>query len=214
MRRSLYQLGGLWNLWKRSRVKLDASPKCEHRMFTMAGEFRSEAGFRISPIDPLGRTIEPAVLNAAEEIGQRAVRYAERLVGDPALATNLLEESAAAVSRVLRSQQGHNNIHDLRAYLFRAFIRRVNRLSRRQLAVADRTPTPSRSSSVSGDLESQILVGELLTRCDPVTRDMFCRRSQGFSWKEIGKVYGISAHAAESRFSQTLQKVRRRLGLK
>jgi DNA-directed RNA polymerase specialized sigma24 family protein len=185
-------------------------------MFTMAGEFRSEAGFRISPIDPLGRTIEPAVLDAAEEIGKRAIHYAEKLVGDPALATNLLEEAAAAVSRVLRSQQAHHNIHvhDLRAYLFRAFIRRVNRLSRRQLAVADRTPTPSRSSSVSGDLESQILIGEFLTRCDPVTRDMFCRRSQGFSWKEIGKVYGISAHAAESRFSQTLQRVRTRLGLK
>ena len=182
----------------------------------MAGEFQSEAGFRISPIDPRGRTIEPAVLDAAEEIGQRAVHYAEKLVGDPALATNLLEESAAAVSRVLRSQQAHNNIqvHDLRAYLFRAFIRRVNRLRRRQLAVADRPPTHPSSAFVSADLESQILVSEFLTRCDPVTRDMFYRRSQGFSWKEIGKVYGISAHAAESRFSQTLQRVRRRLGLK
>jgi DNA-directed RNA polymerase specialized sigma24 family protein len=182
----------------------------------MAGEFQSEAGFRISPIDPRGRTIEPAVLDAAEEIGQRAVLYAEKLVGDPALATNLLEESAAAVSRVLRSQQVHDNIqvHDLRAYLFRAFIRRVNRLRRRQLAVADRPPTHPSSGFVSVDLESQILVSEFLTRCDLVTRDMFYRRSQGFSWKEIGKVYGISAHAAESRFSQTLQRVRRRLGLK
>jgi DNA-directed RNA polymerase specialized sigma24 family protein len=103
----------------------------------MAGEFRSEAGFRISPIDPLGRTIEPVVLDAAEEIGQRAVHYAEKLVGDPALATNLLEESAAAVSRVLRSQGAHNDIHvnDLRAYLFRAFIRRVNKLKRRQRGI-------------------------------------------------------------------------------
>src|SRR6266852_331224 len=125
----------------------------------MAGEFRSEAGFRISPIDPFGRTIEPAALDAAEEIGQRAVHYAENLVGDPALATNLLEEAAAAVSRVLRSQHAHNHVqvHDLRAYLFRAFIRRVNKLRRRQLAVADRTSTPSRSSSVSADLESKIL---------------------------------------------------------
>ena len=89
----------------------------------MAGEFRSEAGFRISPIDPLGRTIEPAVLDAAKEIGQRAVHYAEKLVGDPALATNLLEESAAAVSRVLRSQGAHNDIHvhDLRALLVSGF---------------------------------------------------------------------------------------------
>ena len=182
----------------------------------MAGEFRSEAGFRINPTDPLGRAIEPAVLDAAEEIGQRAVHYAEKLVGDPALATNLLEESAAAVSRVLRSQQAHTHVQvrDLRAYLFRAFIRRVNKVRRRQLVIGERKPTPPKGSSVSGDLETQILIGEFLTRCDPVTRDMFYRRSQGFSWKEIGKVYGISAHAAESRFSQTLQRVRRRLGLK
>jgi DNA-directed RNA polymerase specialized sigma24 family protein len=195
---------------------LDEGSTFEHRMLTMAVEFRSAAGFRISPTDPLGRAIEPAVLDAAEEIGQRAVHYAEKLVGDPALATNLLEESAAAVSRVLRSQQAHNNIrvHDLRAYLFRAFIRRVNKVRRRQLVIGERNPTPPKGSSVSSDLETQILVGEFLTRCDPVTRDMFYRRSQGFSWKEIGRVYGISAHAAESRFSQTLQKVRRRLGLK
>ena len=60
----------------------------------MAGEFRSEAGFRISPIDPLGRTIEPAVLDAAEEIGQRAVHYAEKLVGDPALPTSTFTNCA------------------------------------------------------------------------------------------------------------------------
>jgi hypothetical protein len=109
----------------------------------MAGEFRSAAGFRISPTDPLGRAIEPAVLDAAEEIGQRAVHYAEKLVSDPALATNLLEESAAAVSRVLRSQQAHNDVqvNDQRAYLFRAFIRGVNRLRRRHLVVAVKNPT-------------------------------------------------------------------------
>ena len=101
--------------------KLNASSKLRDRTLTMAGEFR-----RITPIDPLGRTIEPAVLDAAEEIGQRAVHHAEKLVGDPALATNLLEESAAAVSRVLRSQPTHNDVHvhDLGAYLFRDFIRR------------------------------------------------------------------------------------------
>ena len=77
-------------------------------MLTMAGEFRSEAGFRISPIDRLGRTIDPAVLDAAEKIGQRAIVFAEKLAVDPAVATNLLEESAAAVSRVLRTKGSQN----------------------------------------------------------------------------------------------------------
>jgi len=60
-------------------------------------------------------------------------------------------------------------------------------------------------------LERKILVDELLTRGDPVARDMFYRRTQEFSWHEIGLSYGISGHAAESRFSQALRKIRERL---
>jgi DNA-directed RNA polymerase specialized sigma24 family protein len=43
---------------------------------------------------------------------------------------------------------------------------------------------------------------------------MFYRRIEGFSWKEIAVPYGISAHAARSRFSQTLSRIAVRLGLK
>jgi DNA-directed RNA polymerase specialized sigma24 family protein len=43
---------------------------------------------------------------------------------------------------------------------------------------------------------------------------MFYRRTQGFSWKEIAFSYGISEHAAESRFSQAIRKLAQRLGLK
>ncbi len=181
----------------------------------MAGQFRSKGAFRLSPVDRLGRTIDPAVLTAAEEIGERAIEHAEKILVDPALATDLLEESAAAVSRALRTKQRRNGIpiRDLHAYLFRAFIRRVNKATRRDLPLADSPPRHLSGSSVSTDLESKILLDEFLMRCDPVTRDMLYRRTQGFSWKEIGKVHGISAHAAEARFSQALQRVRKRLGL-
>src|SRR5229473_1451009 len=55
-----------------------------------------------------------------------------------------------------------------------------------------------------------ILHGEKL-HIDPAARDMFYRRTQEFSWDEIGLSYGISGHAAESRFSQALRKIRERL---
>lgn len=182
----------------------------------MAGEFRSEAGFRINPIDRLGRTIDPAVLDAAEKIGQRAIVFAEKLVVDPAVATNLLEESAAAVSRVLRTKRSQNGapIRDLQAYLFRAFIRRINKISSRTPILGNPDRAKAMDFPVSEDFELRILVDEFLGRCDSVTRDMFYRRIQGFSWREISKVYGISTHAAESRFSQALQRVRKQLGLK
>jgi len=172
--------------------------------------------FRVSPVDRLGRSISPPVLDAAEQIGRRAMEHAEKLGIDPAVAAGLLEEAAATVSRAIatKSNGPQNEVRDLPAYLFRAFIRRVNRIKKRQLnqeGTVRAFDLDSTSSLNPGkDLELKILVDELLTRCDPVTRDMFYRRVQGFSWKEIGVSYGISASAAKSRFSQAL----RRLGVR
>jgi len=171
-------------------------------------------------VDRLGRRISPSVLDAAEEVGRRAIEHAERELIDPAVAATLLEEAAATVSRALDAKRHHtqNAVRDLPSYLFLAFIRRVNRTKKRQLLLEDAIQVRSAGSHNSTDpeaeLELKILVDELLTRCDPVTRDMFYRRIQGFSWKEIGLSYNISGHAAESRFNQALHKVGVRLGLR
>jgi len=83
--------------------------------------------FRISPVDRLGRRISPSVLDAAEEVGRRAIEHAERELIDPAVAATLLEEAAATVSRALDAKTHHtqNAVRDLPSYLFLAFIRRV-----------------------------------------------------------------------------------------
>lgn len=174
----------------------------------------------INAVDRLGRRIDPVVLAAAEEIAPRAVQYGEKLLRDSALATNLLEESAATVSRAIgfKSNTGAAGVRNLQAYIFRAFLRRVNRVRRKDPMLANATGVnPSDYGNpvdVSEEFELKILVDELLTRCDPVTRDMFYRRMQGFSWKEIARTYGTSAHAAESRFSQALRRIRKKIGLK
>lgn len=173
--------------------------------------------FRISPVDRLGQRISPPVLDVAEEIARRAIQHAEKLLIDPAVAASLLEEAAARVSRAIdRKRDGTQQpVRDLRAYLFRAFIRLINKAVKRQLLVADAVRMLSVTSHNSTDplakLELKILVDELLTRGDPVVRDMFYRRTQHFSWDEIGLSYGISGHAAESRYSQALRKIRERL---
>jgi DNA-directed RNA polymerase specialized sigma24 family protein len=173
----------------------------------------------ISPVDRRGYTIGHPVLVAAEEIGRRAMEHAEQLLFDPAIAATLLEEAAASVSRALLSKRHSRQagVRDLPSYLFRSFIRRINRAKKRQLiqdAAILAYFAESPNSTDPNDLDLKILVDELLTRCDPVTREMFFRRIQGFSWKEIGFSYGISEHAAESRFSQAIHKLAKRLGLK
>src|SRR5438477_5126799 len=174
---------------------------------------------RISPVDRRGYTIGHPVLVAAEEIGRRAMEHAEQLLFDPAIAATLLEEAAASVSRALLSKRHSHQagVQDLPSYLFRAFIRRINRAKKRQLfqeaaILAHFAESPN--STDPNDLDLKILVDELLTRCDPVTREMFYRRIQGFSWEEIGRSYDISAHAAASRFSQALRRIGEKLGLK
>ena len=174
---------------------------------------------RISPVDSLGRSISPAVLDAAEEIGRRAIEHAEKHLLDPAVAADLLEEAAATVSRAI-DKKDHctkNPIRDLPSYLFRAFIRLVNKTKKRQLSCEDTIHIPSVGSHNATDpraeLELKIFIGQVLTTCDPMIRDMFYRRLQGFSWKEIGLFYGISKDDAKSRFCQALHKMRDRLGL-
>ena len=176
-------------------------------------------GVRVNPVDRRGRAISPAVLDAAEEIGRRALRHAERLLIDPAVAASLLEEAAATVSRAMSARSSvQHPIRDLNSYLFRAFIRRVNKRLKQELLSAESLRIHARHSPNSIDprasLEKKILIDEFLMQCDPTTRDMFWRRIVGFSWREIGRSYRISSHAAESRFNQTFQKARRKLGLR
>lgn len=176
--------------------------------------------FRISPVDRLGRRISASVIHVAEAIGQRAIQHAEKLLIDPAVAATLLEEAAARVTRAMDRKRDCNEqpVRDLRAYLFRAFIRLVNKTLKRQLLVENAVRMLSVISHNSSDplveLEMKILVDELLMRGGPVVRDMFYRRIENFSWDEIGLSYGMSGHAAESRFSQALRRIRERLGLK
>jgi DNA-directed RNA polymerase specialized sigma24 family protein len=180
----------------------------------------SDRSFRISPVDRLGRRISPVVLDAAEKIGPRAIQHAEKLLIDPAVATSQLEQAAATVSRAIEARKrcAQTEVQDLHSYLFRAFIRRINRIKNRELildsSVAALTMGSHNSSDPRAALEMKILVDELLTKCDPVTRDMFYRRLRGFSWIEIGLLYGISDHAAESRFRQTLRRIAEKLGLR
>jgi DNA-directed RNA polymerase specialized sigma24 family protein len=173
---------------------------------------------RLNPVDRLGRTIDPEVLAAAEEIFPRALEHGLKLLGDSAVIANALEEVAAAVTRVVsRTPQGDPAaIKNLPGYVFRAFVRHVNRLRRKQLVLVssngDGQASTPRWADPSRDFETKILVDECLAQCDFVTQDMFWRRMQGFSWAEIGKIHGLSGHAAEVRFRHALRRAQARLG--
>lgn len=185
----------------------------------MPGKAGQNDALRVSPVDQRGRPISPPVLSAAEELKRRAIRHGQKMFVDPALTANLLEEAAAAVSRALKAKNTHEPpVRDLESYLFRAFLRRLNRAKKRQSLVAEAVDLQAFLSHISWDpkreLEMKIFLDEFLMRCGPSTGDVLCRRLEGCSWKEIGRAYRISSHAAESKFSQALQKLKKKLGLK
>jgi len=174
-----------------------------------------EGKITISAVDGRGRIISPEVLSVASQIRKSALQYGEKALGDPAVAASLFEEAAAAVSRLhARKTDGKPTIRNVSAYLFRAYVRRVNRVRRREGLLNARLSQQFGATSElnsNNNVELEILIDEVLARGDRVMRDMFYRRTQGYSWREIGKVYGISAHAAESRFSQALLRLKKRL---
>jgi DNA-directed RNA polymerase specialized sigma24 family protein len=192
---------------------------CVPSGISMTGQTGQNGALRVSPMDRHGRLISPPVLRAAEEVSRRAILHAERLFFDPAIAANLLEEAAATVSRALKVKDANeDSVRDLESYLFRAFIRRLNRAKKQQSFLAKAVELQPFLPRVSWDprktLEMKIFIDEFLTHCDPAIRDVFYRRMEGYSWREVGQVYRISSHAAESKFSQALQKVRSKLRLK
>src|SRR6266853_5686826 len=116
----------------------------------MPGQEGQNGEVRVSPMDQRGRPISPPVLSAAEELSRRAIRHAERLRIDPAVAANLLEEAAATVSRAL-TNTNECPIRDLESYLFRAFLRRLNRTKKRQSLLAEGVELKAFLSSPSWD---------------------------------------------------------------
>jgi hypothetical protein len=81
----------------------------------------------VNALDRRGRPIEPSVLSVARDIAPKAISHAQKSLADSCVAMNLLEEAAATVSEAVLAKQfgGLPPIRDLRAYLYRAFLRRV-----------------------------------------------------------------------------------------
>jgi RNA polymerase sigma factor (sigma-70 family) len=178
-------------------------------------EAKSSPRFLLNSVDLLGREIDPAVLSVANSIGLKAIPYAEKLLGDPAVAMNLFEQAAASVSEAIRTKQTSGSaVRDLAAYLFRTYIRLVSEAKQKDSMFSESLDIEVEAQISERDLaraEAALLLDEIMGICDRLTREVALRRLEGLSWKEIGEHYGISGHAAEARFSKALDRARKRL---
>jgi DNA-directed RNA polymerase specialized sigma24 family protein len=176
---------------------------------------------RLNSLDRHGRQIAPEVFAAAEAVFSRALRHGTKLLGDPAVVVNILEEVAATVSqRLLRGDPPGEATatRNLAGYVFRAFVRRVNRLKNKEHAllhaVIARSAATPKSADPSRQFEMQILLREYLARFSFEEKDMCWRRLEGYAWDEIGKLQGISGHAARERLRTAVKRVKAELAEK
>lgn len=181
----------------------------------MAGAFR-KGSFRISPVDRLGRRIDPVVLAAVAEILRSAVSYGMKRLDDYAVTANLLEEAAATVSRRLHTRRSGNDgqqIRNVPGFLLFCFKRKVYRVKRRQIEMVRLGEADSLvSADPSAQFLMKILADECLARFDCVTRDIVMRRVfHGYSSEQAGGVHGMSAHAAQERCRHAFQQLRKKL---
>lgn len=170
----------------------------------------------LNTVDLRGRPIEPAVLSAANEIAAKALSYAEKFVGDSCVAMNLLEEAAATVSEAVRAKEAikASPIRDLRAYVYRAFLRRIaderRGEKRRQQAIQEHSGTDE-AASVDANTERKLALKQILNMCDSKTREIIWSRIEGRSWDDIAYGCLMSNHAARLHYSKALREIRNAL---
>ena len=140
----------------------------------------------VNAVDPLGRPIEPCVLSVAQEIAPQAVAYAQKSLADPCVAVNLLEEAAATVSEAVLAKQlsGLPPILDMRAYLYRAFLRRLTAKRHAEIRLEEAFEERLRLNegmSFDEKLEARLLLKQILCMCDRKTMWIVWERIEGRS---------------------------------
>jgi hypothetical protein len=167
----------------------------------------------MNAVDPLGRLIEPIVLSVAQEIAPQALCYAEKFVGDPCVAMNLLEKAAGAVSEAVHAKEAAKvpPIRDLRAYLYRAYLRRIAAERQDETCVQlsnEDHLIPNEAPDMEAMVETKLLLKQILGMCDRKTRAIIWGRMEGRSWDEIAYDLVTSNHAARLHYSKVLRAIR------
>jgi RNA polymerase sigma factor (sigma-70 family) len=171
----------------------------------------------ISETDERNQPVERRVIEAAHRIWNRVLGYVRASGQELGDAAEILEGVAHSVSRALRQKQGGDGVRNIEAYLYWSFVRKHAQRKKREERIeylGDLEPLDSLQSGGSdwaAWLEDEILLEELTSHMDAKARRMFVLRVFGYSWTEIGRRFGISAHNAEVQFSYGLKKARKRL---
>jgi len=142
-----------------------------------------------------------------------------------ALASDVWESALESVGKtVVRSNGRGVPIRDLDAYLFGVFIHRFNRAlrkERRRREMFQHFPSTqdlealrqAHDSKAARKIEQSVQVKEAIQSMDEWTRKAWIARKYGYSWYEIGSLFGMTDAQAKLKFRYAIAKLREKLGL-
>jgi DNA-directed RNA polymerase specialized sigma24 family protein len=162
--------------------------------------------------DPL--EVAGPLAEAAPGTWRAGLAYAERYLGDTALAAEIVEGVVHSAAKAHR----HKPIKNPDSYLLSGIVRRVKKLLAREQRVEYRGSLEELEglkgawdTSWVAELDKRILVQELVDLMDTETRDLFFKWVRGDEWEEIAGDLGISANAAQHRLRYGIEKARERV---
>lgn len=173
--------------------------------------------------------IEQELLNSAQRAWPHVLGQVRRELAGKAstaekrsLATEVWEGVLRSVSRTMRRDNENRKISNMEAYLVGVFHHRLNRVlskeQKRQKAI-EFVPSANDLAELEGaqdrdwvaNLETEILVKEVLSHMEDWARKVLVSQSYGYSWSEIAATMGLTEQQLKMRFRYSVEKTRKRL---
>ena len=170
-------------------------------------------------LDEEGTQIQPELLEAASRTWKRVLAYAQAQGQDASRTADVFESVVRLLSKALRHRPAlRTEIRRLDDYLFRAFMRKPNRVLAKEpnLTYVGSTDvlefiTSARNEDWVSTLEDELLLKEAISYMNVRTRRMFFQRQCGYKWSEIALTLGITSNNAQVQFGGDLRKIRDRI---
>jgi hypothetical protein len=152
----------------------------------------------------------------------RQVQSRDPFDDDGILVAEVWESVLQSVSKTLDRMNGRRGeIKDLEAYLLGSFYHRLGRALKKEerreemihlVSSAQELEVLAKTSDAKQHhIEDAAHAREILDRMDKWTREVWVAREYGYSWKQIGHVYGMSGLSAMLRFRRRMKILRERL---
>ncbi len=176
-------------------------------------ETPSDDRIRVSASDRDWDKIDGLLLKAASRIKKQVRSVVEQKLESTQFAEDILQSALLSVSQTIR--RSPQDIDDLESYLFRSVLREL------ELFVTKMEPAeyfdPEILALLANDetwcqeLEDDLFIKEFVKLIDPLPRQFYKLRTEGYKWQEIADLFQMSKHHAEVLYYEGVQRAIARL---